>query len=233
MSRSPNKTSEGAELTRLQRALGYTFAEPALLRQALTHRSQSSLNNERLEYLGDGLLNFIVGATLYQRCPQAEEGALSRLRASLVREESLALIARELSLGDLLRLGESEQKSGGRRRDSILADALEAIIGAVYLDGGFAAARDSCTTLFARMLDNLPDPDSLKDPKTRLQEWLQSKSRPLPRYEVLSESGPAHRREFRVRCVLVDAGDTTEAAGGSRRGAEQRTAEMMLEKLNA
>lgn len=232
MSRSPNPVSDAA-VERLQRALGYAFREPGLLQQALTHRSQGALNNERLEYLGDGFLNFVIGATLYERRPRAEEGALSRLRASLVREESLALIARELALGELLRLGESEQKSGGRRRDSILADALEAIIGAIYLDGGFPSARDSCLRLFASMLDNLPDPETLKDPKTRLQEWLQSQSRPLPCYEVLGESGPAHRREFRVRCSLADADEITEAAGGSRRGAEQRTAEMMLEKLNA
>lgn len=220
-------------MERLSAALGYAFREPALLRQALTHRSQGPRNNERLEYLGDGLLNFIVGAALYELRPRDEEGALSRLRASLVREESLARIARSLELGALLQLGESESKSGGARRDSILADALEAVIGAIYLDGGFEPARETCRRLFGPMLADLPDPESLKDPKTRLQEWLQGQGRPLPRYEVLDESGPAHRRLFRVRCSLADTGDTTEAEALSRRGAEQQTAEDMMRKCNA
>lgn len=218
-------------LERLSRSLGHEFRDQGLLLQALSHRSQGALNNERLEYLGDGLLNFVVGAALYRRCPQAEEGALSRLRASLVREESLARIARSLDLGSLLRLGESEQKSGGHRRDSILADALEAIVGAIFLDAGFAAAEASCLKLFEPLLASLPDPESLKDPKTRLQEHLQASGRPLPRYEILSESGPPHRREFRVRCSLADVDTHTEATGGSRRGAEQQAAETMLEQL--
>ena len=174
----------------------------------------------------------MIGATLYAARPQDDEGALSRLRASLVREETLAQLARELNLGDELKLGESELKSGGYRRDSILADALEALLGAVYLDGGFAAAHKTCLKLFAPLLDHLPDPESLKDSKTRLQEWLQGRSRPLPKYEVISESGPAHARCFRVRCQLQDAEQATEAEAAARRTAEQDAAKKMLEICN-
>lgn len=215
-------------LQRLCRALGHEFRDTRLLEQALTHRSLGATNNERLEFLGDGLLNFVAGAALYELRPKEEEGPLSRLRASLVREESLAKIARELNLGEVLRLGESELKSGGFRRDSILADALEALLGAVYLDAGFEAARATTLKLLAALLDNLPDPQTLKDPKTRLQELLQADSRPLPQYEILSESGPPHRREFVVRCTLSDSPDTAEASGISRRSAEQQAAEKML-----
>lgn len=219
-------------IERLQTALGYRFREPALLKQALTHRSVSATNNERLEFLGDGLLNFVVGAALYEREPKAEEGALSRLRASLVREETLANIARSFNLGDVLTLGESELKSGGYTRDSILADALEAITGAVYLDGGFAPAQEMCLRFYAPLLAALPDPETLKDSKTRLQEWLQGRGKPLPKYEVLSESGPAHARRFRVRCTLADGSEHTEAEAAARRGAEQDAAYKMLEKIN-
>lgn len=218
---------------RLERLLGHTFRDPALLLQALTHRSLGAQNNERLEYLGDGLLNFLVGAALYGLKPRADEGALSRLRASLVCEESLARLARQLDLGDELRLGESELKSGGYTRDSILADAFEAIIGAIYLDAGFEVAQTVCLRQFAPMLENLPDAETLKDSKTRLQEWLQARSRPLPRYEVLAESGPAHARRFAVRCQLSDALVTTEAEGSSRRSAEQDAAQKMIEQLAA
>lgn len=216
---------------RLSRALGHEFRDARLLDQALTHRSLGATNNERLEFLGDGLLNFVAGAALYERKPKEDEGPLSRLRASLVREESLAKIARDLNLGDVLKLGESELKSGGFRRDSILADALEALLGAVYLDAGFEAARAVTLKLLAPLLDNLPDPQSLKDPKTLLQEFLQGGSRPLPQYEILSESGPPHRREFLVRCSVSDADDVAEASGASRRIAEQRAAEQMLNKI--
>lgn len=217
----------------LQQRLGYQFNDQALLNQALTHRSLSGRNNERLEYLGDALLNFIVGAALYEVRPKAEEGALSRLRASLVREESLAQLARELQLGEVIHLGESELKSGGFRRDSILADAFEALLGAIYLDGGFAAAQDVGRRLFTALLESLPDPESLKDPKTRLQEWLQARSRPLPRYEVLQEEGPPHARRFHVSCALIDAELRTEAEAGSRRYAEQQAADAMLKGLEA
>lgn len=217
----------------LPQRLGYEFRDPALLQQALTHRSYAWGNNERLEFLGDGLLNFVIGARLYALQPRAEEGALSRLRASLVREETLALLGRELQLGEQLRLGESEMKSGGHRRDSILADAVEAIIGAVFLDGGFDAARNVCERLYASLLADLPDAESLKDPKTRLQETLQADGRPLPRYEILSESGPPHARRFAVRCLLTDNESYTESEGTSRRSAEQRAAELMIAKIHA
>lgn len=220
-------------LQRLSRVLGHEFRDARLLDQALTHRSLGASNNERLEFLGDALINFVAGAALYALRPKEEEGPLSRLRASLVREESLARIARELQLGDVLRLGESELKSGGYRRDSILADALEALLGAVYLDAGFEAARAVTLKLFAPLLENLPDPNTLKDPKTRLQEFLQGSSRPLPQYEILSESGPPHRREFNVRCALADDAITTEASSNSRRNAEQQAAEKMLTLLTA
>ncbi|HEY0915303.1 MAG TPA: ribonuclease III [Solimonas sp.] len=217
----------------LSRHLGYQFRDAALLQQALTHRSYAHGNNERLEFLGDGLLNFVIGERLYVLQPKAEEGALSRLRASLVREETLALLGRDLQLGDLLRLGESELKSGGYRRDSILADAVEAIIGAVFIDGGFDAARSVCERLYAPLLADLPDAESLKDPKTRLQEALQAGGRPLPRYEILSESGPPHARRFAVRCLLPDNESFTESEGASRRSAEQRAAELMISKIHA
>jgi ribonuclease III len=217
----------------LQRDLGYRFEDRGLLVRALTHRSVGAQNYERLEFLGDGLLNFVVGAALYEREPGAEEGALSLLRAALVREETLARCARGLRLGQYLELGESERKSGGNRRDSILADVLEALIGAVYLDGGFAAAQAVCLQVLAAEFSSLPDPDTLKDSKTRLQEWLQARSRPLPNYEILSESGPPHRRVFRIRCTLSDAGLLAEASGASRRAAEQDAARKLLESLDA
>lgn len=218
---------------RLAVALGYHFGEPALLRRALTHRSFSSANNERLEFLGDALISAVIAERLFRDQQRAEEGALSRLRASLVRETSLAQIARRLELGDALQLGEGELKSGGWRRDSVLADAFEAVIGAVFLDAGFEAARDVCLRQFAPELASLPDAESLKDPKTRLQEWLQGRSRALPVYEVLSESGPAHRRNFLVCARLSDEPRVTEASASSRRIAEQRAAEALLESLIA
>jgi ribonuclease-3 len=221
------------DLDRLQRRVGHRFADPALLQRALTHRSVGGSNNERLEFLGDGLINFVIAATLYEAHGRAEEGALSRLRASLVREESLAQLARDLELSEYLSLGDSELKSGGYRRDSILADALEALFGAIYLDAGFEAARTALLALYAPMLAELPDAESLKDPKTRLQEWLQARARPLPRYEVLSESGPPHRRRFRVRCQLVDGSEATEAEGASRRNAEQQAADALLLQLQS
>jgi ribonuclease-3 len=209
----------------------HEFKNPALLEHALTHRSVGASNYERLEFLGDGLINFVVGEILYAARPQASEGDLSRLRASLVCEESLARIAESLQLGEALRLGAGELKSGGYRRESILADALEAVLGAIYLDGGFEIARSVCLSLFESALGALPDAAALKDPKTRLQELLQGQGRPLPRYEVIEESGPAHRRQFRVRCSLGDAQQATEASAASRRAAEQIAADEMFSKL--
>jgi ribonuclease-3 len=222
--------SEG--FARLQRALDYNFQEEGALSRALTHRSLGADNNERLEFLGDALLNFAIGEELFRRMPKAAEGDLSRMRATLVREETLAAAARRIELGDAVRLGSGELKSGGFRRDSILADALEAVIGACYLDGGFTAARDLCLRLLASELEHLPDPGTLKDPKTRLQEHLQALGRPLPEYTVLSEDGPPHRRSFRVRCRLPDDDNESHGEGASRRFAEQQSAERMLQRLS-
>lgn len=215
----------------LERAIGHVFHDRRLLEQALRHRSVEGRDNERLEFLGDGLLNALIGIALFQQRPRDDEGALSRLRASLVRESTLAELARGLGLGNHLELGESERKTGGHRRDSILSDALEAILGAVYLDAGFEVARAVCLGWFQARLAALPDPETLKDPKTRLQEWLQARSRALPVYRVLRETGPAHRRHFQVRCELTDAELHTEAQGISRRSAEQQAAEQMLARL--
>ena len=219
------------DLARLQRALGYLFQDESALIRALTHRSVGHDNNERLEFLGDALLNFVIGEAVFLRLPRAAEGDLSRMRAMLVREETLAVVARRLELGEVLRLGSGELKSGGYRRDSILADGLEALIGAVYLEGGFAAGRDLCLRLFAPELDHLPDPGTLKDSKTRLQEHLQAAGRPLPEYTVLSEEGPPHRRSFRIRCRLPDDGSESTGEGASRKFAEQQSAERMLHSL--
>lgn len=212
-------------------AFGHRFSDASLLQRALTHRSHAGANNERLEFLGDALLNFVIGEALYHAQPQADEGALSRLRASLVREESLAELARSLALGDGLRLGEGELKSGGWRRDSVLADAFEAVLGAIYVDAGFAAAQRACLRVFAPLLQKLPDPESLKDPKTQLQEWLQARGHALPRYEVTAEEGPPHRRSFTVRCTVEELAICSEATASSRRGAQQGAAAQALEQL--
>ncbi len=219
------------QLRNLTTALAYRFKDETLLERALTHRSVGLDNNERLEFLGDALLNFAIGAEIFGARPSAPEGDLSRLRASLVREETLAAAARRLPLAEAVRLGPGELKSGGFRRDSILADALEALIGAVYLDGGVEPAVQLCLHLLAPELQDLPDAGSLKDPKTRLQEVLQAASRPLPEYTVLREEGPAHRRNFSVQCRLTDSSDEVEAEGHSRRVAEQQAAERMLELM--
>lgn len=221
----------GEGLERFQRRLGYRFRDPALLAQALTHRSATADHNERLEFLGDGLINFVVADALYRARPQAEEGDLSRLRASLVCEDSLARLAAGLELGDVLTLGGGALKSGGFRRAPILADALEAVLGAVYLDGGFDAGRAACERVLAEPLAQLPDPDTLKDPKTRLQEFLQGHGRALPVYELLSSEGPEHRPSVKVSCRLADGSELTEAQAASRRAAEQLAAQQMLERL--
>lgn len=215
----------------LERALGHVFADRALLQRALTHRSAGGAHYERLEFLGDALLNFVIGEAAYAVWPKAAEGDLSRWRASLVCEDTLARLAKDLKLGDQLRLGTGELKSGGFRRESILADALEALFGAVYLDGGFDSARAVVLRQFQPLLDHPPEADSLKDSKTRLQEALQAVPRPLPEYSVLSEHGPPHRRVFQVSCRLPDSGEQTEAGGASRKQAEQDAARLMIEKL--
>ena len=218
-------------LERLQRRLGYRFRDPQLLARALTHRSATSANNERLEFLGDGLINFIAAEALYRARPDAEEGDLSRLRASLVCEDALARLAEGLELGDVLVLGGGALKSGGFRRAPILADTLEALLGAAYLDGGFDAARAACEHVLRDALAQLPDPASLKDAKTRLQEYLQGAGRPLPVYELLVAEGPEHRPSFKVSCHLADADEVTEGQAASRRNAEQAAAEQMLQRL--
>ncbi|APZ44642.1 ribonuclease III [Acidihalobacter ferrooxydans] len=204
-----------------------------LCEQALTHRSASGTNYERLEFLGDALLGFVIGEWLYRQFPKASEGDLSRLRAALVKRETLASIAREHRLGDHLRLGTGELKSGGYRRDSILADTVEALIGAHYLVLGDDATRDFVLTLYGNRLRELPSAESLKDPKTRLQEFLQSRGLPLPEYTLLETRGEDHRQTFRIACRLKAYDLDVEAIGTSRRKAEQATAESALAQLQA
>jgi ribonuclease-3 len=213
----------------LAKKLGVDLKDPGLLALAFTHRSHGSENNERLEYLGDAVLSFVVAELLFRRFPEASEGELSRYRASLVSGESLAAIAAGLALGEQLRLGEGELKSGGQRRGTILADALEAIFGAVYLDQGLEAARSVAGRLFGDALAALPDSAALKDPKTRLQEWLQGRGYKLPAYTVLEVSGDPHEQHFRVRCDIEELELAAEAEGTSRRRAEQEAAQRILE----
>ncbi|MGQ9659827.1 MAG: ribonuclease III [Thermochromatium sp.] len=220
-----------ANLQQFARSLGHRFAREELLVQALTHRSADAFNNERLEFLGDALIGFIIAEALCERFPKADEGTLSRMRASLVKRESLARLARELRLGDSLRLGAGELRTGGHTRDSILADALEAVLGAVYLDAGFERARAVVLELFAAQLDRTDVDGVGKDPKTRLQEWLQCYRRPLPEYRVLSIEGEQHDQTFIVSCQLQDAELTTRGVGTSRRRAEQAAAAAMLELI--
>jgi ribonuclease-3 len=211
--------------------LGDVEMDARLLGQALTHRSVGSLNNERLEFLGDALLGLVIAEALWRHFPTADEGDLSRRRAALVNKESLAAVARGLRLGDYLKLGSGEMRTGGHERDSILADGLEALIGAVYLGRGFATAREMVLRLFADPLAGIAEQPVLKDPKTRLQEWLQSLQRPLPSYEVDEISGAQHAQRFAVRCRLADDPRSTLGRGTSRRRAEQDAAARMLALL--
>jgi ribonuclease-3 len=224
----PTKTFQRGDL------IGHAFNDPGLLQQALTHRSAGTPNNERLEFLGDSIVNMMVAQALYERWPKADEGALTRARAELVREGALAVIARELQLGERLILGPGEMKTGGHRRDSILADALEAVVAAIYLDAGFAACRTVVLPWFSASMQALPatgKPE--KDPKTRLQEWLQARQKALPLYELVSESGDDHAKTFRVRCGVTDPAVSTEGEGASRRLAEQQAAAAALEQLDS
>lgn len=214
-----------------ERRLGYHFRDPALLRVALTHRSTGPEHNERLEFLGDAVLNCVIAETVFKIRPEADEGDLSRLRAHLVREASLAELATELDVGEALILGPGETVSGSYRRHSLLADALESVIGAVFLDGGMDAVRETIQRVYASLLSSLPPMDALKDPKTRLQEYLQGRSLPLPVYEVLSVTGPQHRQQFVLQCRLQHAVLACEGQGSSRRRAEQAAAEAMLARL--
>lgn len=211
--------------------LGYRFVDERLLEQALTHRSASGIHNERLEFLGDAVLGMVVARALYAARPDAREGALSRYRSGLVRKETLAQLARELKLGAELRMGGGEHRAGGHQRSSVLADALEAIFGAILLDGGVDAVSDVITRLFASRLAELPDEADLVDAKTSLQERLQARGMPPPAYEVLDASGPPHARVFRSRCLVSELNLETTGTGGSRRAAEQAAAGAALEQL--
>lgn len=214
--------------------IGHRFAQEGLLAQALTHRSAGAPHNERLEFLGDALVNLIVAEALYARWPKADEGGLTRARAALVRESALAAIARRLELGDLLTMGPGEMKTGGHRRDSILADAVEAMAAAIHLDAGFEACRVAVLPWFEDAIAALPAPHKLdKDAKTRLQEWLQARQLPLPTYALLAESGDDHAKQFRVGCSLGEPVLASEGEGGSRRAAEQAAAEAVLTLIEA
>jgi len=229
-----SKSRSGNEnIQRLQKSLGYYFnSRPELLISALTHRSYGSDNYERLEFLGDSLLGFIIADIICEKFPEANEGQLTRLRASLVRQETLAELGRELDLGRYLILGPGALKSGDQGRDSILSDVVEAIIGFIYLDGGL----DPCRQFITRMFDNrlaLCEPDDiLKDPKTRLQEFLQKKSQKLPEYTILGVSGPPHQQLFKVQCLIVDGRQVFRGQGTSRRKAEQDSAEKALQTIS-
>jgi len=217
----------------LIRSLEYEFRQPELLEAAVTHRSAGSHNNERLEFLGDAALGFVVAEWLFDKFPDASEGQLSRLRASLVKRGTLADVARDLDIGDYLRLGSGELKSGGFRRDSILADALEAILGAILLDRGHEACRACIHRLFAKKINGLSHVDELKDPKTLLQEMLQSRQFDLPVYDVVSVSGKAHQQHFVVECRVADLELSVNGEGGTRRGAEQAAAQRMLDQVGS
>lgn len=227
-----SSTDRERAFTALQTRLGYEFTDPDRLQQALTHRSAGPAHNERLEFLGDGVLNFVIAAALFEQCPDAPEGDLSRLRAALVRGHTLAQIADQLVLRDLIVLGPGETGDGSRRRASILADSVEAVLGAIYCDGGFAAARDVILQLYASRLANLPSAASLTDAKTQLQEWLQARARARPEYELVRVTGADHCQHFVARCHLPGSGDTQDGEGGSRRKAEQDAARRMLETLD-
>lgn len=219
------------ELQSLADRVGWQFSDPNLLRQAVTHRSASGPNNERLEFLGDAILNFVIAAEIFERRPDLREGELSRLRAALVNKNALAEIAREIELGEQILLGSGELKTGGRRRDSILADSLEAVIGAVYLDGGYEGGRALILRLYAEHLRALPDMQAHKDPKTRLQEYLQARGLELPSYAVEHVSGRAHEQTFRVVCASDILEQRGEGVAGNRRQAEQAAAADLLTKL--
>jgi ribonuclease-3 len=216
----------------LAATLTYTFKDSALRERALTHRSVGARNNERLEFLGDGLVNLLVAELLYEHFPRAAEGELTRWRARLVSEPALAVVARELELGDQLRLGPGELKSGGFRRDSILADTLEALVAAVYLDGGWKTCRRVVRELFEHRLDDAANAQD-KDPKTHLQELLQSKGLALPVYELVNTSGADHAKVFDVRCTISALSVHAEGRGSSRRAAEQAAATEAITQLQA
>lgn len=211
--------------------LDETVLDSQLFQQAITHRSASKSNNECLEFLGDSVLSLVMTEYLYQQLPGASEGELSRLRASLVNGVTLGQIGEENNLGDFIQMGSGELKSGGHRRHSIMEDALEAIIGAIFFLKGYNYTKHYVLAIFAERLDNLPDPDTLKDPKTRLQEWLQGNSEPIPAYEVVNVTGQAHNQTFTAECRIESRGVTVTGEGTSRRKAEQEAAMSALEQV--
>lgn len=215
-------------LARLTKKLGYEFNEPSLLVQALTHRSAKGEHNERLEFLGDSILGFVIAESMFTKFPKHNEGDLTRMRSSLVKGVTLAEIARDFNLGECLILGPGELKSGGHRRESILEDAIEAIIGAVYLDADMETCKALILSWFEKRLAIIKPGNEQKDPKTRLQEFLQGRKIPLPSYEVIHTTGQSHNQEFTVRCVTEIISDEVVAKGTSRRKAEQAAAEQIL-----
>ncbi len=217
----------------LSRKIGYEFSDIAIFDKALTHRSAGGRNNERMEFLGDAILGFVVADVLYAKLGSADEGDMSRLRSSLVKGVTLAAIAKELDLGNYLHLGPGELRSGGQSRNSILADALEAVIAAVYLDGGLDAARQVITRLYDNRFYKITTKANLKDPKTRLQEYLQARHHKLPEYSVLEVTGEQHNQHFIVKCDVDDLGLQSIADGSSRRMAEQKAADDILHELES
>ena len=220
------------QLGTLLKSLNIKHCDEQLLKQALTHRSVGHTNNERLEFVGDAVLGFIIADLLFQKYPGSSEGELSRMRASLVKKEALAELARQYQLGTFLHLGSGELKSGGYSRDSILADALEAIIGAVYYSSGYQATRDFLESLYKVPMDSMNSSAHEKDAKTRLQEWLQSRQLTLPQYEIISVEGAQHAQQFIIECQVKQLGKSVKAKGSSRRRAEQIAAQMMLDIIN-
>jgi ribonuclease-3 len=218
-------------VTDLEQRLGYAFRDPALLSRALTHRSFGAEHNERLEFVGDAVLNCVVAAALYHRFSRLPEGDLSRMRANLVNRDCLLLRAQDLGLSGLVRLGEGEVRSGGASRPSILSDATEAVFGAIFLDGGFEAARTVIEHCYAGAINALDPAASGKDPKTLLQEWLQAKGMPLPEYAITATDGEAHKQTFTVSCRVPALGCATTGHGASRRVAEQEAARAALAEL--
>ncbi|MBI6547519.1 ribonuclease III [Xenorhabdus lircayensis] len=216
---------------RLQHKLGYTFIQYDLLLQALTHRSASSKHNERLEFLGDSILSFVIANELYHRFPRVDEGDMSRMRATLVRGNTLAELAREFELGECLRLGPGELKSGGHRRESILADSIEALIGAIFLDSDIQTIEKIILSWYETRLNEISPGDKQKDPKTRLQEYLQGRHLPLPTYLVVQVRGEAHDQEFTIHCQVSGFEQPVRGVGSSRRKAEQAAAEQALKQL--
>ncbi|MDG6332812.1 ribonuclease III [Glaesserella parasuis] len=219
------------QLELLQKKLGYQFANLDYLTQALTHRSAASKNNERLEFLGDSILNFAIGKALYEKFPKADEGELSRMRAALVKEQTLAVVARQFELGEYMKLGAGELKSGGYRRESILSDCVEAIIAAVYLDAGIDRAMERVHCWYQQLLNDMQLGEAQKDPKTRLQEYLQGRKLPLPTYEVIDIKGEAHNQTFKVSCKVEKVDEIFIGNGTSRRKAEQDAALQVIKVL--